>query len=142
MVGCVRLLADYWMSISFQTRHVSLHERRGTCLGALCGAERQRKKEERAFSFIEHGESRTHFFMEPLDSEYVVQRQENPRARFNWLLIVPILGGLWLLFLLLAVIFQWSITSLVDPILGLMILAFLVLAGLLFWAFAPKANRV
>ncbi|HLG78043.1 MAG TPA: hypothetical protein VKX46_16630 [Ktedonobacteraceae bacterium] len=80
--------------------------------------------------------------MEPLDSEYVVQRQENPRARFNWLLIVPILGGLWLLFLLLAVIFQWSITSLVDPILGLMILAFLVLAGLLFWAFAPKANRV
>ncbi len=79
--------------------------------------------------------------MEPLDSNYVVQRTEDPRARFNWLFIIPGLGAVWLLFLLLATIFQWSISGAIDSILGLMILAFFVVAGLLFYALAPQANR-
>ncbi len=79
--------------------------------------------------------------MEPLDSDYVVQRQENPRARFNWLYIVPVLGSLWLLYLLLATIFQLPLSGVLDSIMSLMIVLFFVMAGLLFWAMAPKSNR-
>ncbi len=80
--------------------------------------------------------------MEPLDSDldYVV-RARNPRARFSWLYIIPILGVLWLLFLLGAAIFQWSISDLVGPVMGFMLLFFFIVAGLLFWAFAPRENR-
>ncbi|GCF09379.1 hypothetical protein [Dictyobacter arantiisoli] len=80
--------------------------------------------------------------MEPLDSDYeVVVREPNPRARFNWLYVFPILGGVWLLFLLSAAIFQIPITGVIDPIMGLMLVMFFVLAGLLFYALAPKAGR-
>lgn len=79
--------------------------------------------------------------MEPLDSDYVVQRRENPRARFNWLYIIPALGVAWIVYLVLAASLQWSITSAIAPIMSLMILGFFVIAGLLFFAFAPRANR-
>lgn len=80
--------------------------------------------------------------MEPLDNEYeYVAREHNPRARFNWLYIFPTLGGLWLLYLASAAIFQFPVTGAVDPVMSLMIVMFFVLAGLLFYAMAPRANR-
>lgn len=80
--------------------------------------------------------------MEQLDNEYeYVVREHNPRARFNWLYIVPALGGLWLLFLLIAAVFQIPITNVVDPIMSLMIVLFFVMAGLLFYALAPQSKR-
>ncbi|GER92049.1 hypothetical protein KDW_62110 [Dictyobacter vulcani] len=80
--------------------------------------------------------------MEPLNSDYeVVARASHPRARFNWLYIFPVLGGLWLLYLLAAAVFQFSISDVIDPIMSFMLVLFFVLAGLLFWALAPKANR-
>lgn len=80
--------------------------------------------------------------MEQLDNEYeYVERKSNPRARFNWLYIVPGLGAVWLLFLLCAAIFQIPITDVIDPVMGMMIVMFFVLAGLLFYALAPKSNR-
>ncbi len=80
--------------------------------------------------------------MEPLDSdyEYVVYRSD-PKTRFNWLYIIPTLGVLWLLYLVAATAFQFSISSVVDTVMGLMLLVLFVLAGLLFWALAPKENR-
>ncbi|GCE12332.1 hypothetical protein [Tengunoibacter tsumagoiensis] len=79
--------------------------------------------------------------MEPLDSNYVVQRHENPRARFNWLYIIPVLASLWLLYLVAAAIFQFPITGIIDPVMSLMIVGFFVMVGLLFWALAPRSNR-
>ncbi|GLV59967.1 hypothetical protein KDH_67900 [Dictyobacter sp. S3.2.2.5] len=79
--------------------------------------------------------------MEPLNSDYeVVVREPNPRARFNWLYVFPILGGLWLLYLLLAAVFQFPVTGAVDPVMAFMLVMFFVMAGLLFWALAPR-NR-
>ena len=80
--------------------------------------------------------------MEPLDTEheYVVYRS-NPKNRFNWLFLIPLLGVLWLLFLFGAAAFQWSISSVISPVMGLMLLVFLATAGLLFWAMAPRENR-
>ena len=80
--------------------------------------------------------------MEPLDSQYepVVYRS-NPKARFNWLYIVPGLGLLWLLYLASAAIFQFPVAPVVDSVMGLMLVGFFVAAGLLFWAMAPKENR-
>jgi hypothetical protein len=84
--------------------------------------------------------------MEPLDTdfEYVVQktRETNPEKRFNWLYILPALGILWVLYLTLAAIFQFDISTIVDPIMGIMIAVFLVFAGALFWAFAPRVGKV
>ena len=80
--------------------------------------------------------------MEQLDNEYeYVERKPNPRARFNWLYIVPGLGAVWLLVLLCAAIFQIPLTGIIDPVMGMMIVMFFVLAGLLFYALAPKSNR-
>jgi hypothetical protein len=80
--------------------------------------------------------------MEPLDSnyEYVVYRSD-PKARFNWLYILPTLGVLWLVYLFAAAAFQFSVASVVDTVMGLMLVVLFVLAGLLFWALAPKENR-
>lgn len=80
--------------------------------------------------------------MEPLDSdlEYVVY-QSNPKSRFNWLLIVPILGALWLLYLAGAATFEWPLSGIVDTVMGLFIVLLIVTAGLLLWAMAPKENR-
>ncbi len=83
--------------------------------------------------------------MEPIDTDfdYVASRsrQANPRARFNWLYILPTLGLLWVAYLILAVIFQWSLSGQVDGVMAIMMLLFFVTVGLLFWAFAPKSNR-
>ena len=81
--------------------------------------------------------------MEPLDSDYevVASREPNPRARFNWLYIIPVLASVWLLYLLSAALFQLPIGNVVDPIMSFMIVLFFVMAGLLFYALAPKANR-
>ncbi len=83
--------------------------------------------------------------MEPIDTDfdYVAQqsRKTDLRARFNWLYILPILGVLWVVYLILAVIFQWPLAGQVDTIMVLMVLLFLVIVGLLFWAMAPKSNR-
>lgn len=85
--------------------------------------------------------------MEQIDSDldYVVQQREaqraNPDGRFNWLLVVPTLGMLWLLYLLLAAIFQWPVTGVVDPIMSIMILVFFGTVALLFWAYAPRVKK-
>ena len=81
--------------------------------------------------------------MEPVDTDfdYVAQRSQNPRGRFNWLYIVPTLGVLWLVFLTLSFAFQWNITGVVNPVMSFMILLFFIVAGLLFYALAPRANR-
>jgi fatty acid desaturase len=83
--------------------------------------------------------------MEPIDTdfEYVASksRETDPRKRFNWMYIIPILGLLWLLYLTLAVIFQWPVTGVVDPVMSIMLVVFFVFVGLLFWALAPRAKR-
>ncbi len=83
--------------------------------------------------------------MEPIDTnfDYVASRsrEANPRARFNWLYILPTLGMLWVLYLILAVIFQWPLSAQVDPVMAIMMVLFFVTVGLLFWALAPKSNR-
>ena len=83
--------------------------------------------------------------MEPIDTDfdYVAQQSQkaDPRARFNWLYILPILGVLWVVYLTLAVIFEWPLAGQVDTIMLLVVLLFLVIVGLLFWAVAPRANR-
>ncbi|MBE3559096.1 MAG: hypothetical protein IMW89_07710 [Ktedonobacteraceae bacterium] len=83
--------------------------------------------------------------MEPIESDFeYVERtpyEADPRKRFNWLLIVPILGSLWLLYLLVSVIFQLPVTPLVNPVMSFMLPFFFIVAGLLFWAMEPKANR-
>jgi hypothetical protein len=85
--------------------------------------------------------------MEPIDSDldYVVQKRSgppaNPDARFNWLLIIPTLGVLWLLYLIGAAAFQWPVTSVVDPVMSIMILVFFVSVALLFYAFYPRVKK-
>ncbi|MBV9258443.1 MAG: hypothetical protein JO215_10530 [Ktedonobacteraceae bacterium] len=83
--------------------------------------------------------------MEPIDTDfdYVAQqsRKTDLRSRFNWLYILPTLGVLWVVYLTLAVIFQWPLSGQVDTIMMLVVLLFLVIVGLLFWAMAPKSNR-
>ncbi len=85
--------------------------------------------------------------MEPLDSDDYVVRERQPsrfttrNARFNWMLIVPALGLVWLLYLIGAALFQWDISNSIGPIMVLMIVGFFVISGLLFWANAPKVNK-
>jgi hypothetical protein len=83
--------------------------------------------------------------MEPIDTDfdYIAQqsRKTDLRARFNWLYILPILGVLWVVYLILAVIFEWPLSGQVDTIMVLIVLLSLVIVGLLFWAMAPKSNR-
>ncbi len=86
--------------------------------------------------------------MEPLDSEldYVVRERRPSRfatrnARFNWLLVIPGLGLLWIVYLAGAALFQWQISDVIGPIMVLMIIGFLVMSGLLFWALSPKVNK-
>jgi|ERR1035438_5959361 hypothetical protein len=84
-------------------------------------------------------------FMEPIDTDfdYVAQqsRKTDLRARFNWLYILPVLGVCWVLFLILAVIFEWPLSGVVDSIMVLIVLLFAVIVALLFWSMAPKTNR-
>ena len=86
--------------------------------------------------------------MEPLNSdlEYVVREPRRSRlasrsARFNWLLIFPALGVLWLLYLLGAALFQWPVSNVVSPVMVLMVFLFFALVATLFWALAPSVGR-
>ncbi len=83
--------------------------------------------------------------MEPLDTdfEYVVREPRRSRSisrdtRFNVLLFMPVLGVLWLLYLIGAAVFQWPVTDVVNPVMTLMLLIFVATVAVLFWAFAPK----
>ena len=80
--------------------------------------------------------------MEPLDSdlEYVIYPSD-PKSRINWLYLLPALGGVWLLYLMGAAAFQWSVSGVVGTVMGLFIVLFIVMAALLLWAMAPKENR-
>ncbi len=81
--------------------------------------------------------------MQPIDSEYeyIPRKESNPRARFNWLYIIPALGLVWVILLIVSAIFQISLSAIVGPILGIMIVLFFVMAGLLFYALAPRARK-
>ena len=86
--------------------------------------------------------------MEPLDSDldYVVRNRRPSRfatrnARFNWMLILPALGVLWLLYLVGSALFQWDVSNVVSPVMVLMVIMGFVTVGLLFWALSPNVNR-
>ena len=83
--------------------------------------------------------------MEPLDTdlEYVRTgpRPTNPAARFNAMLILPIIGVLLVLVFISAAIFQFDLSGLIDSLVGLMMLLFVVMVAMLFWAMAPRADR-
>ncbi|HAE84238.1 MAG TPA: hypothetical protein DDW33_02760 [Ktedonobacter sp.] len=83
--------------------------------------------------------------MEPIDTDMEVMvrepRQATPGSRLNALLLLPVLGVLLMLFFILAAIFQFDITALVDSIMGLMMLFFIVLVVMLFWAMATRTNK-
>jgi hypothetical protein len=83
--------------------------------------------------------------MEPIDTdlEYATSssRELDFRSRFNWLYIIPSLGLAWLAYIILAVIFQWPVSGIVNPLMVLMIVVFFAFVTLLFWAMAPKENR-
>ena len=86
--------------------------------------------------------------MEPLNSDldYVVRERRQSRfasrnARFNWLLIFPALGVLWLLYLLGAALFQWPVSNVVSPVMVLMVFLFFALVASLFWALASGVGR-
>jgi len=89
--------------------------------------------------------SRKVIFMEPIDTDfdYVARqsREADPRARFNWLYMLPVVGILWVVYLSLAVIFEWPLSNIVDQVMMLSVLFFLVIVGLLFWAVAPRATQ-
>jgi len=83
--------------------------------------------------------------MEPLDTDMEVMgrepRQATPGSRLNTLLLLPALGVLLMLIFVLAAIFQFDISALVDPVMGLMMLFFIVLVILLFWGMAPRTHK-
>ena len=83
--------------------------------------------------------------MEPIDTDMEVMvrepRQATPGSRLNALLLLPVLGVLLMLFFILAAIFQFDITALVDSIMGLMMLFLIVLVVMLFWAMATRTNK-
>ena len=85
--------------------------------------------------------------MEQLDSDfdYVVRERKRRvvtrETRFNLLLIFPALGLFWLLYLIGAAVFQWSLTDVVNPVMTIVVVLFALLVGLLFWAFAPSATK-
>lgn len=83
--------------------------------------------------------------MEPIDTDFEYtassSRGLDLRSRFNWLHIIPTLGLLWLAYIILAVIFQWPVTDIVNLLMTLMIVVFFAFVILLFWAMAPKENR-
>ena len=80
--------------------------------------------------------------MEPIDSDYeYTARSADPKARFNWLYILPIAGALIVLLFAAAAIFQFSITALVNPLMGFLMLLFFILVILLFWGAAANQKR-
>jgi hypothetical protein len=88
--------------------------------------------------------------MEPLDTDIDYEKiARAPRrrggigrdTRFNVLLIFPLLGVVWLLYLAAAALFQFPVTGVVNPVLAFMILLFAAFIAALFWAFAPSVNK-
>jgi hypothetical protein len=83
--------------------------------------------------------------MEPIDTnlDYASSQSRNVdlSSRFNWLQFLPLLGLVFLVFLILAVIFQWPVSALIDPVMSLMIVIFFLFVILLFWAMAPRSDR-
>ncbi|QBD83201.1 hypothetical protein EPA93_47475 [Ktedonosporobacter rubrisoli] len=83
--------------------------------------------------------------MEPVDTDFdYVARQSQARdtkSRFNWLYLFPALGVVWLLLLLAAATFQFSITDVVNPVMTIMVVLFFLMVGFLFWAMAPQGKR-
>ena len=83
--------------------------------------------------------------MEPLDTdlEYMLHepRPATPGSRMNALLIFPLLGFLLIVVFILAAIFQWDLTDLIDSLVGLLLLLFFVFIAMLFWALAPRTHR-
>ena len=83
--------------------------------------------------------------MEPLDTDLQYARSEprqmSPTARFNAMLILPIIGALLVLVFISAAIFQFDLSGLVDTLIGLMMVLFVVMVAMFFWAFAPRADR-
>lgn len=83
--------------------------------------------------------------MEPLDTdlEYVINepRPSTPGSRMNALLIFPILGILLVLVFILAVIFQFNLSDLIDSLVGLLLLLFFAFIAMLFWALYPRTHQ-
>jgi len=86
--------------------------------------------------------------MEPLDTDVDYEKlAHTPRravkrdTRFNVMLVFPLLGLLWLLFLAGSALFQWSISSVVNPVLGFMLVVFAAFIAAIFWASAPGTNK-
>lgn len=83
--------------------------------------------------------------MEPLDTdlEYVINepRPSMPGSRMNALLIFPILGILLVLVFILAVIFQFNLSDLIDSLVGLLLLLFFAFIAMLFWALYPRTRQ-
>ena len=77
------------------------------------------------------------------DMEDVVRvpRPATPGSRLNVLLILPALGVLLMLVFVIAAIFQFDLSLLIDSLMGLITLFFFVLVGLLFWALAPQGHN-
>lgn len=83
--------------------------------------------------------------MEPLDTdlEYVINepRPSTPGSRVNALLIFPILGALLILVFILAVIFQFNLSDLIDSLVGLLLLLFFAFIAMLFWGLYPRTRQ-
>lgn len=82
--------------------------------------------------------------MEPLDTDVdyptYQPRPISSHTRFNWLLVFPIIGLLLIVLFILAAIFQFDLSVVVNTLVGFMILFFVLIVVGLFWAFAARAN--
>jgi hypothetical protein len=80
--------------------------------------------------------------MQPLDTdiEYVsdAPRPSTPASRLSILYIFPILGVLFVLFLVGALAFQWPVSDFVNNLVVLMVVLFFVFTAIVFWALAPR----
>lgn len=82
--------------------------------------------------------------MEPLDTDLDYTQEESPSkpgSRMSALLIFPVLGFLFVLLLIAAVLFQIDLSDLISPFMGLMMLLFFVVVIMLFWALSYRASQ-
>ncbi len=85
--------------------------------------------------------------MEPLDSDLEYMQPATrptpatPGSRSKALLILPVLGILLALIFILAAVFQWNLSDLVDSLMGLLMLVFVVMIAGLFWVLAPRTEH-
>lgn len=84
--------------------------------------------------------------MQPLDTdiEYVsnVPSPSTPASRLSILYIFPILGVLFVLFLVGAFAFQLPISDFVNNLVVLMVVFFFIFTAIVFWALAPRHGEV